>query len=318
MKNKILLATTLTFLVALTGCSGNQKVSGKKYKNKVEFAAFSEKLTEIQTGPTLEGLDFTLNAKVHGVMSESLKRDNKDLTITSADYVQEFSNKYDTDNDTAIVEQKTTGKQTSTDKRGSEFVINLNANVKRTLQKETISEVESTVAIDTKDKKYYNKGSYALHKISELASSYAYYPAMSLFEAVEDYMSASEEEKAKYSFFIDKDLITVEYVSEVTSDIMKSEEKVGEEVYKIKNVSQIKYETKDDKISKVFGYLYSDNSMKQTYTAAKDNYLPGDVREASEVAAVSCELVAKKVEIARVDLSSYVLAPKDVEVEFGL
>ena len=317
MKNKLIALSLLPILVLASGCSNNKKTAPKKYKNEVSYEEFKEQLNALPKFEELETLDFEATTNIYLIGRFGLKRENKDLVSETNDVTQESNGKYDVDNDVALVDTKATGKATSVDKRGAEYNIDLAKHIKRQFQKEVINEVEVTARIDAQNKVYYNGGAYESHKPINEVANYFYSAALPMVSATGEYEYLTPEEKANYKFFVDKGLFTIEYNHTETEDLKSNETVYATQTTVTKEIAQVQVDSKDDKITGAYGYMYAETSETRTFVLDYSNYLKGDVDETIEKTIIASNIKVKKVELAKINLSDYTLYPKDISDDVG-
>ena len=300
--NKKLLPILLAFPL-LAGCGTNvKKPAFKKVGDKVTFEQFKEGIEKAREeniffkGDELPSFQVSLESK--GVGQAVSKRGKQTLREAVTKSTMTINSKLDVKNGVSERKQVRDESVVLTTNLGSDSA---DESSKSTLVLQKLAKDNEEYAITVNEKAKYYIVSPA-NKISELNpySKILEKDALTPFATVKalettmlaEYQSASEEEKARYSFYQNKQVFTVEYVYEENNEEDKTSEK---------STSKLQFDLSDNEKYTVM--VYSESSSHEEVLETHMDEIKGDVFEEVTKNALTLKAQKKNVTVKPVKIT---------------
>ena len=300
--NKKLLPILLAFPL-LASCGTNvKKPAFKKVGDKVTFEQFKEGIEKAREeniffkGDELPSFQASLESK--GVQQAVSKRGKQTLREALTKSTMTINSKLDVKNGVSERKQVRDDSVVLTTYLGSDSAVE---STKSTLVLEKLVKDNEEYAITVNEKaKYYivspgNKVS-ELNPYSKILEKDALTPFATV-KALEttmlaEYQSASEEEKARYSFYQNKQVFTVEYSYEESSEENKTSEQ---------STSKLQFDLSDNEKYTVM--VYSESSSHEEVLETHMDEIKGDVYEEVSKNALTLKAQKKNVTVKPVKIT---------------
>ena len=233
----------LSLAAMLIGCGKTkyQAPTFKKYSNKVSYDVFATELSKLNVGTDGQFNCFTSKYDYYTQITETIKNSETKFQSEKMKENRDIANiQYDSEtNQLAVamqIEEKSEINESGEKKTNGESY--KNDSVAYQLSDEEINGKPTLVAAYPTKKTYYKVADIdESHSTAKYAVNYVGMPISPIGEITLKYQASSDEEKNNYSFYVDKNLLTIHYGQQ------KSDEKQGNngsEVVKTANHISVK------------------------------------------------------------------------------
>ena len=325
--NKLKVISFLALVAMLSACTvGNKKsVQMKKYSKEVDYETWTEKLDEAtkdkdEADPEAENAndlymdtEVSLNASSEAILNKEVLEESKQTAYGK------LISRYDAETDVGTLNSDISMSITMKDE-DYDITEKISAKGERQYQRSGIAEEDVLYAIDKKNQTYYIAGNDTA-SVQSAVTSYALMPVMVIGMLPSLYPSASDAEKAKYTFYVDGDVFTIKHV-DVDEDQQSATIGGQETVYKkIKEtttmIAQIQATKKNGNVTKLLMNMEEIEEEEITYLADYDGRASGTVIKEKDDTIFSVMMYRKAVTLSAIDVTNYKLGVGDGSIEIG-
>lgn len=309
--NKLKVIPFLALVAMLSACNVKSTAKMKKYSNQVDCATWKQNF-EAQNSDEEEvnGGDIGMTASIYTETIDKTVLNDKVLDNEEIIATGTMNGLYDKDNDvgtlTTDAEMKITQKDSIYDQS-----MTMKGNGSRTYQKGTIESQDKTLAVDEAHKTYYVAGSYTEGSVYSAIMGVAIMPLMVVSMLPASYETASEEEKANYSFYQDGNVFTAKYVEteETQKTTIIGSETVPYMSRKTTSTSVAQCYTTKKSGRTVAMYLNMETIEEEvsTYLIDYDKYAKDTVRTEAQHSILNVKIELKNVDLNPIDFTNYTL-----------
>ena len=325
--NKLKVIPFLALVAMLSACTvGNsKKVQLKKYSKEVEYETWAEKFKEAtkdkdEANPEAENAndlymdtEISLNASSEGILNKKVFEKSKQTAYGK------MITRYDGETDVGTLNSDMRMSITMKDD-DYDITEKVSAKGERQYQRSGIAEENVLYAIDEKNKTYYIAGNDEA-TVQSAVSSYAMMPVMVVGMLSSLYPTASDTEKAKYTFYVDGDVFTVKYVDvdeDQESATIDGQETVYKRIKETKTtIAQIQATKKKGNVTKLLMNMEEIEEEEITYTVDYDGRASGTVINEKNDMIFSVMMYKKAVSLSAIDVTNYKLGAGDGSIEIG-
>lgn len=317
---KIIYSLFLATSLLLSGCTGDapNEPKFKKYSRKVDFETFSEELNERgkDLGISTDELDsYIAMNDVYVTVSKKLKNaERKTDEVVSETSRDVYKFQYDKGDSIFTIDRQkdvtTLQESVGGTQKSDETTDNMSYAVQ--FEELDVNGTKDLIAYTKSNKAYYDLGPVG-DTMNDSVSGIAKYgiiiPLLSYIKASSLYDTMSDEEKTKFNFYSDKNVFTITYVIDETSDIAAQSfddpsnpdpNIIGHAVTK----RDVKIQITIDKGSLVLGYKDKGETIS-TYTEESGKFHKGEVETQTALESCQASIEKKKVSLKRIKMSSY-------------
>lgn len=325
--NKLKVIPFLAMVAMLSACSvGNKKsVQLKKYSKEVDYETWTEKYEEATKNkdaadPEAENAkDLYMDTKASRDVYQTATLDKKVLDETKQTAYGVLKTRYDGETDVGTLDTEMSMCVTMKDDE-YDITEKMASKGERQYQRSGIAEENVLYAIDKKNQTYYIAGNDEA-SVESAVASYAMMPMMVVGMLPSLYPSASDAEKAKYTFYIDGNVFTVKYVDvdedHESATINGTETVVRQTKETNTTIAQVQAKKKNGNVYQALMNMEQIKEEEITYLADYDGRKKGTVISEKEDMVFNMTLSQKVVSLSAIDVSGYKLGHGDGSIEIG-
>ena len=329
MKNKFLL-TSLVFSLLLTGCFGKDEgvPTKTKYSNEVTYEVFKEKLDNtLGDAMNLDaGVSYTAISKLTNNTKINLfDKDDVEVGNLNSKIAYDYNGKYDNDTDVSVLSVSGSRKTVSVI-NGEKNSDSDKANFSRVYQPSIDHQSEAekkTISVNRRDKEYYVMGEYSSNEPAGQPVKLFALPILFFAFGTANFDSKSDDEKAKWKFYIDSGVYTAVYTNETSET---KTEYVDDHNVEYATVEKSERDLIQLKGKKANGKMDNLSCYFEMVSNETTNYLVDHVDDDFQFTAgqklveksslsIGLKMDAANVSLTAIDLTDYTLKETDTESE---
>ena len=327
---KTFLLTSLVFSLLLTGCFGKDEgvPTKTKYSHEVTYQVFKEKMdSDLGEAMNLDaGVSYTAISKLtNNTKIDLFDKDAVKIGNLNSNISYDYNGKYDSNNDISVL-SVSGSKKAVTVLNGEKNSDSDKAKFNRVYQPSTdhqSEEEKKTISVNRKAKEYYVMGEYDSNEPAAQPVKLLALPILFFAFGTANFDSKSDEEKAKWKFYIDSGVYTAVFTEKTTKTESEYVDDHDVEYATVEKTERDLIQLKGKKANGKMDYLSCYFEMVSDETT---NYLADHVEDDFTFTAgqklvqksslsIGMRMDAANVSLTAIDLTDYTLKETDTESE---